>query len=197
MTVAKSPQFKSFEDYLAADPADLPEGRCEYWDGELIPVMSESLGNLEIADNLADLLARAGIPRRLLKAGRIEVAVPGTPKTRFPDLVLLDEIHIKLLEKRATITNKMAPPRLLVEVVSPGDEDSDSYQRDYVVKARQYAAIHIPEYWIIDPDRAWVMVGTLTDGTYQYETFQCDAAIVSPTFPGLNLTAEQVLRGEM
>lgn len=42
MTIAKSPQFGSFEEYLAADPSDLPEGRYEYWHGELVPVMSES-----------------------------------------------------------------------------------------------------------------------------------------------------------
>jgi Uma2 family endonuclease len=194
MTVAKAPQFKSFAEYLAADPADLPEGRCEYWDGELVPVMSESFGNLEIADHLADFLMVTGTPRRLLKAGRIEVAVPGTPKTRFPDLVLLAEIHVQLLEKRATITNQMPPPRLLVEVVSPGDENSDNYQRDYRDKPQQYAAIGVPEYWLIDPDREWVMIGTLLNGVYQYQTFQGDDPIVSPTFPNLNLTAGQVLR---
>jgi hypothetical protein len=42
MTVAKAARFRSFEAYLAADPADLPEGRCEYWDGALVPVMAES-----------------------------------------------------------------------------------------------------------------------------------------------------------
>jgi Uma2 family endonuclease len=197
MTVAKSPQFKSFEEYLAADPSELPEGRCEYWDGELIPVMAESFGNLEIADNLTDLMVMAGIPRRLVKAGRIEVTVPGKPKTRFPDLAVLDESHVVFLKTRATITDKMPPPRLLAEVVSPGDENSDNYKRDYQDKAKQYAAIEVPEYWLIDPDRAWVMVGTLTNGAYQYNTFRGDEAIVSPTFPNLNLTAEQVLRGEL
>ncbi len=37
------------------------------------------------------------------------------------------------------------------------------------------------------------MVGTLVDDAYQFETFQGDDAIVSPKFPGLNLTAAQVL----
>ncbi len=88
----------------------------------------------------------------------------------------------------------MPPPRLLAEVVSPGDEDSDNYQRDYVQKPQQYASIGVAEYWIIDPHRAWVMVGTLADGAYQYQAFQGDAVIQSPTFPGLKLTAAQVLR---
>jgi Uma2 family endonuclease len=193
MTVAKSPQFQSFEAYLSADPAVLPEGRYEYWDGELIPVMSESLGNLEIADALFVMLITAGIPINLVKAGRIEVAVPGVPKTRFPDLVVLDEAHVVLLKKRATITDKMPPPRLLAEVVSPGDEDSENYQRDYVQKPRQYAAIGVPEYWIIDPDRAWVSVGVWVDGAYQFQNFTGKQTIVSPIFPGLNLTADQIL----
>ncbi len=37
------------------------------------------------------------------------------------------------------------------------------------------------------------MVGTLVSGAYQFATFEGDDAIVSPTFPELNLTAAQVL----
>ena len=50
--------------------------------------------------------------------------------------------------------------------------------------------------WIIDPDRAWVQVGTLTDGAYQFETFTGEQMIASPSFPALNLTAGQVLTAE-
>jgi Uma2 family endonuclease len=196
MTVAKAPQFKSFEEYLAADPSDLPEGRCEYWDGELVPVMAESGFNALLANWLFFALASAGVPIAVLRPHSCEVEVPGRPRTRYPDLTVLDEAHIPLIAKNERITRKMPPPRLLVEVVSPGDEDSDNYQRDYVLKARQYAAISVPEYWLVDPDREWVKVGTLIDGTYRYETFRGDEAIVSPTFPNLTLTAEQVLRGE-
>jgi Uma2 family endonuclease len=107
---------------------------------------------------------------------------------------VLDEAHVVLLKRRATITDKMPPPRLLAEVVSPGDEDSENYQRDYVQKPRQYAAIGVPEYWIIDPDRACIRVGTLADGSYRFQTFTGEQTIVSTTFPGLKLTVEQVLR---
>ncbi|MBC7514954.1 MAG: Uma2 family endonuclease, partial [Alkalinema sp. FL-bin-369] len=100
---------------------------------------------------------------------------------------------LTLLEKRATITRKIPPPRLVVEVVSPGDESEDNYKRDYLEKRDQYAAIAIPEYWIVDPDRAWIMVGTLIAGQYQFETFTGNQTLVSPTFPELKLTATQVL----
>lgn len=194
MTFTKA-RFSSFEEYLTADPSDLPEGRCEYWDGELIPVMSESLGNCSIANYIFFLLFQMGVYRKLLSPGQIEIEVMGNPRTRFPDLTVLDEAHLVLLKKRATITRKMPPPRLVVEVVSPGDENSDNYKRDYQDKCDQYAAIGIPEYWLIDPQRSWVMVGSLVSGAYQFKTFRGEQPIVSPTFPELKLTAAIVLAG--
>ena len=192
MTVTQA-RFTSFEAYLTAESSDLPEGRCEYWDGELVPVMTESIENDDIANYLYLLLIQMGIYRKLIRPGGVEVEVIGKPRTRFPDLTVLDDVHLTLLKKRATITRKMPPPQLVVEVVSPGGENSDNYKRDYIDKRDQYAAIDILEYWLIDPDRAWVRVGTLIEGEYQFATFMGNDAIVSPTFPDLNLTAAIVL----
>ena len=155
--------------------------------------MTESSGNDDIANYLFAVLLQMGIYRKLIRPGRAEVEVIGKPKTRFPDLTVLDAVHLPLVERRLTITRDMPPPRLVVEVVSPGAESKDNYKRDYQDKRDQYAAIAIPEYWIIDPDRAWFMVGTLIDGRYQFATFRGNEPIVSPTFPELKLTAAQVL----
>ncbi|MCY7408565.1 MAG: Uma2 family endonuclease [Alkalinema sp. CAN_BIN05] len=195
MTFTKS-RFVSFEAYLAAEPCDLPEGFYEYWDGELVEVMTESLFNDTIANFIFVVLLEAGVPMELLRPGKVEVAVPGRPRTRFPDLTVLDEIHITLLEKRATITPKMPPPRVLVEVVSPGKETDENYLRDYRDKPIQYAAIGVCEMWRIDPSRQWVQVGILTAGEYQFKTFTGNEIILSSTFPGLSLTAAQVLRAK-
>jgi Uma2 family endonuclease len=192
MTFTKS-KFASFEAYLDADVSDLPEGRCEYWDGELIEVMTESSGNDDIANYLFSVLLQMGINRKLIRPGKVEVEVMGKPRTRFPDFIVLDSVHLPLVEKRLTITRRMPPPRLVVEVVSPGNEESQNYKRDYLDKRDQYAAIGIPEYWIVDPDRAWIMVGTLVSESYQFVVFKDHEAIVSPTFPELNLTTAQVL----
>jgi Uma2 family endonuclease len=202
MTYTKQ-RFASFEDYLTAEPSDLPEGRCEYWDGELVEVVTESIKNNAIAILILLSLVAIGVPFRLIRPGGAEVEVVGKPKNRFPDLTVLSEVHLSLLEKRLTITRKMAPPRLVVEVVSPGTESKDNYKRDYLEKRDQYAAIAIPEYWIVDPAREWVMVGTLTDGCYEFQTFigqdtmtsGRSETIVSATFPELKLTAAIVLAG--
>ena len=186
-------RFTSFEEYLTADPSDLPEGRFEYWDGELVPVMAESGGNDATAVFILLALVAIGVPFNLLRPHSCEVEVTGRPKTRIPDLTVLDEVHLPLIRRRLTITRRMPPPRLAVEVVSPGDEKSDNYIRDYEAKRDQYAEIGIPEYWLVDPEREWVKVGTLTDGAYEFTTFRGDDAIASPTFPELNLTAAAVL----
>lgn len=192
MTFTKA-RFSSFEAYLTADPSDLPEGRSEYWDGELVPVMSESLVNCSIATFIQLALIAIGVQYQLISPGKVEVEVSGKPQSRIPDLTVIDEIHVTLLKKRATITRDMPPPRLVVEVVSPGDETSENYKRDYQNKRDQYAAIGIPEYWIVDPLRSWVMVGTLSSGAYQFQTFRGEQPIASPTFPELKLTAAIVL----
>jgi Uma2 family endonuclease len=192
MTFTKA-RFTSFEEYLTAEVSDLPEGRCEYWDGELIEVMTESSGNDAIAIFIQLALIAIGVPFKLIRPHSCEVEVTGKPITRFPDLTVLDAVHLPLIEKRLTITRKMPPPRLVVEVVSPGTEARDNYKRDYEDKRDQYAAIGIPEYWIVDPERAWIMVGTLVSGIYQFVIFRGNDAIVSPTFPELKLTTTIVL----
>ena len=191
--VFTKPKFTSFEAYLAVDPSQLPEGKFEYWDGELVPVMSESGGNDFLANYLFSLLIIAGIPIELIRPHSCEVEVPGRPRTRYPDLTILDLAHLPLIERRNTITREMPPPRLIAEVVSPGNENSDNYKRDYEVKPQQYAAIAVPEYWIIDRDREWIKVGVLNDSTYQFETFRGNEKIISPTFPDVILTASQIL----
>ncbi len=192
MTFTKA-RFTSFEEYLLAESSDLPEGRCEYWDGELIPVMAESLLNEMIANYLYLVLWQMGINSDLISPGKVQIVVSGRPKTRYPDLTLLDDAHLVLMESSTRLGAAMPPPRLVVEVVSPGDEDSQNYIRDYRDKRDQYADREIPEYWLIDPQRSWVMVGLLTAGHYQFTTFRESQAIVSQALPTFDLTVAQVL----
>lgn len=78
---------------------------------------------------------------------------------------------------------------LIIEVASLGNESSENYQQ----KPTEYVARGVLEYWIIDPDRQWVKIGSLINGAYQFADFTGNQCILSPTFPQLNLTAEQIL----
>ena len=123
-----------------------------------------------------------------------ELQVVGKTQNRFPDLVVVEEIHIELLEKRQTITLDMPPPQLVVEVVSPyRNQKDENYQRDYVDKVHQYQERGIPEYWIVDPQAQLVTVLVLVNGQYQAAEFTGSQRIVSRIFPELELTAAQIL----
>lgn len=92
------------------------------------------------------------------------------------------------------------PIQIAVEVVSTNWED------DYVDKLDEYQRLGIPEYWIVDylaiasrsilgnPKEPTVFVHHLVDGKYQSSSFKNSERIVSPTFPELELTAEQICK---
>ena len=87
----------------------------------------------------------------------------------------------------------MPVPLLVVEVVSSGEPGSDNYDRDYIDKRKEYAKRGIPEFWLIDPIRAVVLVLTLIGSTYQVAEFRGSDRIQSTQFKQLSLTAQQVL----
>lgn len=88
----------------------------------------------------------------------------------------------------------MAPPLLVVEVVSPGNLQRD---RDYVAKRQQYQDLAIPEYWIVDPQRQTVVVLELAADLYpEANTFQGSDQLGSSQFRALDLTAAQLFNRE-
>ncbi|BAU44148.1 Uma2 family endonuclease [Leptolyngbya sp. O-77] len=194
MTQARA-TFASFEEYLTYSDAAPLEGRYELIDGELIELPPESELNNWIADNLQFLLAIAHLfPRRLIKTHALELQVPVLqPKdaaNRYPDLVILRPEHLELTQRRLTITLEMPPPRLVVEVLSPGKTNRD---RDDVRKRLQYAAVGIPEYWLIDPIAQTVTVLSLEGTAYrEVGTFGTGEAIASVEFPELAIAVDRL-----
>jgi len=189
MTQTKQ-RFSSFEEYLDYD--DGTENVCELFNGELIEVPPESGLNVGIASFL--MIQFAAIVGHLrVRVHSLEIEVRGEPRNRFPDLTIIREEHVAQLMRRNTIRLSMAPPLLVVEVVSPGDLQRD---RDYIAKLGQYEAIAIPEYWIIDPETQVVSVCELIDGTYEIKEFRGSDRIQSrlKILQSLQLTAEEILK---
>lgn len=193
MTQAKA-KFASFAEYLAYSDQAAIEGRYELIAGELVELPPESRLNSTIAVRILLALAAIGIPIELLHPGKCEVQVPILqPKdaaNRFPDLVVLRSEHLELTRRRLTITLDMPPPRLVIEVVSPGKTNRD---RDYIHKRSQYAAIGVAEYWLIDPETQTVMVLKLDRESYQEVGIYAGTEIItSIEFPELKLSAGQI-----
>jgi Uma2 family endonuclease len=188
-------RFKTFEDYLTYSDGQTTKQRYHFIDGELVELPPESEPNDFVADSLQFYLAIANIiPRRLIKTHTCEVQVPvlqsGDPANRFPDLVILREEHLALTQRRLTITLDMPPPRLVAEVVSPGRTNRD---RDYTNKRAQYAAISVPEYWLVDPELESVLVlGLAAEGYQELGTFSGNQMIESNELEGLILRVDQL-----
>jgi Uma2 family endonuclease len=187
-------KFASFEEYLDYSDAMSLEGRYELVQGELVELPPESRLNSTIAIRVLLALMAVGTAVELLHPGKCEVQVPvlqpGDAANRYPDLVVLRTEHLELTQRRLTITLEMPPPRLMVEVVSLGQTNR---HRDYVQKRNQYAAIGVPEYWLIDPEAQTVMVLSLAGEAYQaIGVFGIGGMITSIEFPELKLTVGQI-----
>lgn len=179
----------TFEEYL--NYSDDTDNRYELVDGELVEMPPENPNNCLIARFLfVHFLQFFPLSRVCMKDTEVEVS-GRRAKTRFPDMMVLSEtLEAELQGKsRNTITRDMSPPLIVVEIVSPGQENED---RDYRYKRSEYAARGIPEYWIVDPEKKQVAVLTLVTGLYEEAIFRGVDAIVSLNITNLKLTPEQI-----
>ena len=163
----------------------------ELVNGELVEMPPESDLNNLIAMYLISVLSQV-VPIQRLRRGT-EIVVSGFRSTvRVPDLMVLSEELGEALAgaSRSTIMPDMPPPALVVEIVSPGKENEE---RDYRYKRSEYAARGIAEYWIVDPIRPQVVVLELVAGLYEEAVYQGQERLLSPLFPELMISAEQVL----
>ena len=120
-----------------------------------------------------------------------------------PDAIVLDRqgTNSEPRWKKQSIITMGSSVRLIVEVVST------NWQDDYGHKLVDYEALGISEYWIADylglggrryignPKQPTFFVHHLVDGEYQISQFRGSYRIMSPTFPELNLTAQQIFNG--
>jgi Uma2 family endonuclease len=117
-----------------------------------------------------------------------------------PDVIVLDEsalIDEPDWESGSIITLGKSI-KIIVEVVSTNWRD------DYFTKLGEYEALGIQEYWIVDyaalggrrfignPKQATFTVCQLVDGEYELQQFRAGDCLLSPTFPNLALTVDQV-----
>jgi Uma2 family endonuclease len=128
------------------------------------------------------------------------VKPPENESAYSPDVLLLNRpnlINEPLWKKESTVVQPASIP-LLVEVVSTNWRD------DYYKKFADYEEMGISEYWIVDyaalggreftgkPKQPTILICFLEEDEYLVRKFRGDERIQSPTFPELNLTAEQI-----
>ena len=187
--LSTKPRFQTFAEYLQYE--DNSEGLYELFNGELIEMPPESGLNYQIANRLFLVFAlMLGTDR--IRGHGLELEVRGEPKNRYPDLTIIREEHIQLFSQRNTILLAMAPPLLVLEVVSPGEIQRE---RDYIAKRIQYQDCGITEYWIVDPIQDTLDLYVLQNNKFQHKVqIEKKGIIPSEIFPGLDLDLERILQ---
>lgn len=175
----------SFEEYLTYD--DGTDNRYELVDGRLEIVNPPTIKHFLLAKFIEGLLdaeiKRLGLDWLCFKETGVRT---GKNKSRLTDICVVTFAQAQELINESAVFE--TPPLLVVEVVSP-----ESISRDYRWKRSEYAALEIPEYWIVDPLKNQVCVLLLEEGWYEESVFTGSQAIISRTFPELFITVEEVL----
>jgi Uma2 family endonuclease len=153
----------------------------------------------DLAFDLGTAIRHAKLPYFIPKECVIKI---GNDTGYEPDIVVLDETVIvdEPRWERESIITQGQSIKLVVEVVSTNWRD------DYLVKLADYEAFGIQEYWIVDylglggrryigsPKQPTFTICTLVEGEYELQRFHAQECIVSPTFPDLSLTVNQVFQ---
>lgn len=194
------PQLVTFEEFIEWYPSN--GVRYELHKGVIVK-MPPPTGEHE---NVVGFLAaqttfqflQMGLPFRIPKTAFVKIQ--SNNSTYSPDILLLNHdnlVNEPLWSKHSTVIQPASIP-LAIEVVS------SNWRDDYYDKFRDYEEMGIPEYWIVDyaalggkrftgnPKQQTITICELVDGDYQMTVFRGNNLVVSPLFPELNLTAQQI-----
>jgi Uma2 family endonuclease len=189
------------DEFLARYSGD---NRYELIDGEVFDL--EPTGSHEevaafITTKVCVQIDGMGSPWFVLQRGLLRPFNMGMTAFR-PDIAVVDreELTKELFWSEQSILTLGRSIKFVAEVVS------SNWQNDYARKVEDYAALGIPEYWIVDyaglggtrhigkPKQPTLSICILVDGEYEIQQFRGNQNLMSLTFPELKLTAAQVLR---
>jgi Uma2 family endonuclease len=207
IAVTQLQQELNFEQFLEQCPED---GRYELVDGKIVKILA-ARRHYDVAGLIQETFARE-IDRLGMNyvvnnvIALLTTNKKGKEQGRNPDVSVIDRDVWR--SERLNHRGMREPIQIAVEVVSTNWED------DYIDKLDEYERFGILEYWIVDylahgsrnylgnPKEPSVFVFVLdAEGKYQFTRFQnsdslqdASRRIISPTFPELTLTVEQILQ---
>ncbi|MGI8500957.1 MAG: Uma2 family endonuclease [Hassallia sp.] len=170
--------------WTTADLELLPDNgnRYEIVDGELFVTPLRHWGHQETADNVCmelNLWSRqTGLGEAVTSAGVIFTDADNV----IPDVVWISNERLaSVLDDAGHLT---AAPELVVEVLSPGEENE---RRDRQVKLKPYATQGVREYWIVDRHMQQIQIYRREQATLVLAaTLFSSDNLSSPLLPGFN-----------
>lgn len=191
----------TFDEFIEWYPENSTR-KYELHDGAIIevpPATGDHTGIISLLIRLIILeIEKLNLP--YLVSASTFVKTANAKSAYIPDMLVINNDNLKnepLWKKQSTLLYPESVP-LIIEIVS------SNWQDDYYNKFGNYEKMGIPEYWIVDfaalggrkyigkPKQPTIFVCELIDGEYEMTPFRGNDRIVSPTFPQLNLTAQQI-----
>lgn len=193
-------QLISFQEFLAWKPET---GRYELHDGVVFEMQptgphEQVVGLLNRKLNV--LLDQEDLDYFIPHTAMVQ---PLEAETGYkPDVLMLDRTALaqEPMWEQASVITQGRSVKLLVEVTSTNWPD------DYARKFEDYETMGITEYWIVDyrglggrryignPKQPTITVCRLVEGVYETQLFRRGDSLVSPSFPSLRLTVDQILK---
>ncbi|MDJ0616784.1 MAG: Uma2 family endonuclease [Calothrix sp. MO_192.B10] len=207
MTQAPS-KLVTFDEFIAWYP-DNSNVRYELHNGVIVEMPKPRGKHGNVAGFLVEELILNIIQigkRGIWTIPREAIVKPSSEKSGYePDIIVLNQETITREPRweSESIIENASSVKLIVEVVSTNWRD------DYHLKYADYEEMGIPEYWIVDyaglggrefignPKQPAIFVCELVEGEYVKTLFRGENLIISPTFPQLNLTAQQVFNASL
>jgi Uma2 family endonuclease len=193
----------TFDEFVAKYPDNTGQ-RYELYDGVVVETPQPTGDHEEVVVFLSTKItleySRLSLPYGIPKT--VLVKPLENESAYSPDILLLNLpnlVNEPRWKKESAVTQAASIP-LVIEVVSTNWRD------DYLKKYADYEEMGIPEYWIVDygalggrefigkPKQPTILVCSLEEDEYRVSKFRGDDYIQSPTFPELNLTANQVFQ---
>jgi len=199
-TLRKSTTFDEFIEWYPENS----QKRYELYDGVIVE-MAPPVGDHEeivgfSATKITLEFSRLHLPYFIPKTSFVKPLENDSAYS--PDVLLLNRANLinePRWKKESTVSQSASIP-LVIEVVSTNCRD------DYLKKYADYEEMGIPEYWIVDyaalggrefigkPKQPTILICSLEEGEYVVNKFRGNDQIISPTFPELNLTAQQIFQ---
>ena len=175
--------------FTYADLNDLPadSNRYEIVAGELIVTPAPRFEHQFVLANILEFLKTWLEQERRWRAFPAPIdLVVGPYDVVQPDVMVLETNEIDRFREIGVVDR---PPRVVVEVLSPGTASTDLR-----AKLALYARFGVPEYWTIDPRTRDMTIFVLEAEMYLRLPVSLDGSVASRALPGCVLERDVVFR---
>lgn len=162
----------------------MPELRDEVVNGEIRPMPSPTCSHADIVESLYNLILPQ-VDKRKVRVGlaQFDLVIRLEPLTvRVPDLALFETATV--VQKDGRIHSA---PQLVVEVLSPSNT-----RRDREEKLADYAALGVPEAWVVSPEARTAEVLYLEEGRFVRVGLLAEGILRPKHFPQVKVDIDAI-----